>query len=122
MVFHVPDMLRMKEMVEQLQKTSEIMDTMSQKLTTSMDEMVKALKDTQTVIQGMTSSVNTLSDKTSTSIEGMSQKFDILVATLVELSKGFKNPLDAKNIVSTARDLLRPGSILNTAKDILKGT
>nr|MDO8118350.1 hypothetical protein [Candidatus Sigynarchaeota archaeon] len=115
----MPDMLRMKEMVEKLEKTSEILNEMSKKLSTSMEEMVNALKDTQRSIQGMEHAVGDMTDRTATSIEGMSQKFDILVATLVELSKGFKNPLDPKNIVTTARDLLKPGAILDTAKDLL---
>jgi Mn-dependent DtxR family transcriptional regulator len=51
-------------------------------------------------------------------MENISKKFDMLVETLLVLSKEFKNPLD---IADQAKRLgLDPKSVLSTARDILK--
>ena len=114
----MPDILKMKELVETLEKTVSILDKMSDKLSRSMDRMVASLDDTRNEIKSMSKSVDNLAGRTGDSMENISKKFDTLVETLLVVSKGFKNPLD---IADQAKRLgLDPKSVLSTARDILK--
>ena len=99
----------MQAMVDALEKTIQTLETMSVRLGNIMEQMSGTLKETQDSIKQMTTSVDTLADRSSTAIENMDQKFDRLIDTLVSVSKDSVllggNPLSPRTIVNTAKDL-----------------
>jgi ABC-type transporter Mla subunit MlaD len=105
----MPDLLKMKAMVDALERTIQALETMSDRLEKTMDRMAGTLQETQDTIKQMASSVDSLADRTSTAIENMNQKFDRLIDTLVSVSTESvllgKNPLSPRSLVNTAKDL-----------------
>ena len=111
----MPDILKMKEMADTLERTAKTMDELADKLSASMDRMTGTLEATRETIERMANSVDAMATRTSSSMEMIATKFDTLVDTLVVVGKEFKNPLDPKTLVSGARDLL-----VSSARDMLK--
>lgn len=109
----------MKEMVEKLERTAVVMESLSDRLATSMDRMTGTLEATRESIERMATSVDAMAKSTTASMDAIATKFDTLVDTLVVVGKEFKNPLDPKTIVSGARDLISK-DLLSTARDMLK--
>ncbi|MBN2150805.1 MAG: hypothetical protein JW839_05155 [Candidatus Lokiarchaeota archaeon] len=101
----MPDLLKMDRLVETLEKTVETLNRLSERLAASMDNMTETLAKTHDTIEHMGTSIDSLSQRTSTAIEGMNGKFDKLISTLVNLSKD--SPLlNPRSVVSSAKDIV----------------